>query len=364
MDTFKSLLGASQPSLLERVWQNTLSTVQVPLSIFTSPISFLLNIPGLSFLLIPTFSSYSTSLNLLFFYLTWSTLILSHPPLKVEFIGTLAIRVLFYIFPSIGFLLFDSAIPSLAVNLKEHGDIALISTSRARNGQWWKFVAVSICNVLLGVCLQTGVEWLFLDILHIRSALRITTTLPMPWGIFKDLFRGFVLREILTYTLHRYLLHSPTSPLTPLHTSYYHTLPTPLPFSSSYDHPLAYLTHIFLPTYLPALFFRFHFLTYCLFLALVSIEETFTYSGYNVLPGGFILGGIARRHERHLMGAGRGNFGAWGACDLCVGTSLGGDVLDDVREEVEERHVKERVGRRVRGIGAGKGDGQGGRKRK
>src|ERR1700761_9551213 len=49
----------------------------------------IVGLPVLSFLLIPTMSSYSTSLNILFFYLTWSTLVLSHPPLKVEIIATL-----------------------------------------------------------------------------------------------------------------------------------------------------------------------------------------------------------------------------------------------------------------------------------
>jgi hypothetical protein len=35
------------------------------------------SLPALSFLLIPTMTSYSTSLNLLFFYITWSTLYVS-----------------------------------------------------------------------------------------------------------------------------------------------------------------------------------------------------------------------------------------------------------------------------------------------
>ena len=154
----------------------------------------LFSLPALSFLIIPTFSSYSTSLNLLFFYLTWSTLVLSHPPLKVEIIGTLAVRFLFYILPSTLFLFFDSVLPSAAAGLKAHGDVAL--PSNGEKGKWWKVGLVSVGNVLLGVALQAGVEALFTEVLHIRSALKVTTTLPMPWGIAKDLVRGLLLREV------------------------------------------------------------------------------------------------------------------------------------------------------------------------
>ncbi len=154
----------------------------------------LLSLPALSFLIIPTFSSYSTSLNLFFFYLQWSALVLSHPPLKVELLGTLAVRFLFYILPSTLFLLFDGALPSAAVGLKAQGDVAL--PTGKEKGRWWKVALVSVGNVILGVAIQAGVEALFTEVLHIRSALKVTTTLPTPWGIAKDLVRGLLLREV------------------------------------------------------------------------------------------------------------------------------------------------------------------------
>ncbi len=73
-----------------------------------------------------------------------------------------------------------------------------------------------------------------------------------------------------------------------------------------------------------------------MYLAIVSVEETFAYSGYNVLPSALILGGIARRQEQHLMGDGKGNFGCFGLADLMMGTSLD-DLLDDVQDEVHEK---------------------------
>ena len=203
-----SIFQAPQPTRLERVWNlfkspqptplgRLWSSIRYPFDVFKTVSDAFLAVPALSFLLIPTFSSYSTSLNLLFFYLTWSTLILSHSPLKVEVIGTL-VRTLFYVLPSLGFLLFDSALPSLAANIKALGDSALpLSKSNGgRKKQWWKIVLISIGNLLLGIAVQTLVELLFTEVFQIRSALKVTTAIPMPWGIAKDLLRGLLMREV------------------------------------------------------------------------------------------------------------------------------------------------------------------------
>ena len=190
MDFFRSV----QPSILDRAWL----MIRYPYDIVRNPLDAFLSIPALSFLIIPTFSSYSTSLNLLFFYLTWSTLILSNSPLKIELVGTLAIRILFYILPSLGFLAFDSSAPKLAAGIKEHGEDALPLSDgpRDKKGRWWKIALVSVGNVLLGVALQAGIELLFTQVMHIRSALRITTTIPLPWSIALDLVKGLLLREV------------------------------------------------------------------------------------------------------------------------------------------------------------------------
>ncbi|KAL8661145.1 MAG: hypothetical protein Q9202_005860 [Teloschistes flavicans] len=344
-----NIFQSAQPSLLERAWL----VLRYPYDVVRHPLDALLSVPALSFLLIPTFSSYSTSLNLLFFYVTWSTLILSNSPLKIEILGTLGIRVLFYLLPALAFLAFDAATPNLAVKLKEHGETALPMGEEqgGPKGRWWKVALISTANVLLGVAVQSSVELLFTKVLHIRSALKVTTTLPMPWGIAIDLIRGLFLREILSYILHRYALHHPESPLTEYHMNWQHAIIAPFAFVANYDHPLAYLVHVFLPTYLPALLFRFHLLTYHMYLAIVSLEETFAYSGYNVLPSGLILGGIARRQERHLMGEGKGNYSCLGIVDFVAGTSLGENMVEDVREEAENNHVRERVKGRAKGVG-------------
>lgn len=154
----------------------------------------LLSIPIISSLALPFFSSYSTSLNLLFFYMTWSTLVLSHSELNVELYGTLFVRVLFYILPSLLFLAFDTSVPSLACEIKAEGDVAL--PGRKGRRKVMEVVGWALANVLLGVGVQAGTEMLFTRVLQIRSALKVTTRLPMPWGMFKDIVRGLLLRNV------------------------------------------------------------------------------------------------------------------------------------------------------------------------
>lgn len=83
-------------------------------------------------------------------------------------------------------------------------------------------------------------------------------------------------------------------------------------------------------------------LTYLLYLSLVSLEETFAFSGYTTLPTSFLLGGIARRTDEHLLSGGDGNYGPSGVVDWCCGTSIGDtDIQDDVMEELEDHEVEE-----------------------
>ena len=51
------------------------------------------------------------------------------------------------------------------------------------------------------------------------------------------------------------------------------------------------------------------------------------------------------------MGEGKGNYGCLGIVDFVAGTSLGDDVVDDVREEGENNHAQERVKGRAKKTG-------------
>jgi hypothetical protein len=327
-------------------WSSAYNAVTSPFgstySTVRAMLQALVGLPFLSLILIPTTGSWSTTVNFFFFYLTWYTLILSHPPLRVELIGSLAIRVVFYLMPSLAFFAFDYLFPSAAVAAKTQGKsgLPLKNASRTTSYRYLRIIGWSAANILLSTIAQFAIEFLLTKVLLYHSALRVTTTLPTPFAIIVDLARGYIVREILTYVIHRYALHEGDTFLAKAHQDWYHSLDAPFPLSASYDHPLAYLAHSFLPTYLPALLFRFHLLTYMLYLTLISLEETFAYSGYSTVPTNFVLGGIARRTDTHLTTGGDGNFGRLGLLDWMMGTSVGGDLIEDVGHEAESHDLQ------------------------
>lgn len=56
---------------------------------------------------------------------------------------------------------------------------------------------------------------------------------------------------------------------------------------------------------------------------------------------------MARRADNHLLSGGKGNFGSWGVLDWVHGTTVGKDVVDDVRKECDKHDVQ----RRASGLG-------------
>ncbi|KAL4942321.1 hypothetical protein BDV06DRAFT_211907 [Aspergillus oleicola] len=281
------------------------------------------------FFVLPTASSYSTRINILFFYMTWTTLVMSHSALRLELFGTLLARLVFYILPSLLFFAFDLAAPGTASSFKERGESGL-PTGSARSKPTLKELKIagwSLANFTLGLAAQMTLETFLLKT-RLKPAVQMTLSIPMPWNITKQLFWGFLLREALSYVIHRFILHSCLpifSFIASLHRTWYHSLQHtgPFPLTAHYDHPLAYLLLGFIPMYIPVLFMRFHMITFLVYTVLISIEEAFAFSGYCVLPS-FVLSATARRMEGHLVGGERGDFGRWGFIDLVVGTGGAG----------------------------------------
>jgi hypothetical protein len=212
----------------------------------------------------------------------------------------------------------------------------------------WQVIALSLANVALGIALQGGIELLLTTQLRSKSALKVVTTLPLPWAIARDLLKCFALREALQYYLHRFILH-PNRPtrLSELHAKYGHSVTAPFSFFTHYDSPLTYIIWRWIPVYLPAMLFRLHLLTYFLFLTLVTLEETTSFSGYVSIPT-ILLGGLTRRQDLHLESQGGGNYGAWGVLDWIHGTTLGTGLDEDVQDEWEKHNGTERTKSAVR----------------
>ncbi|PSS05165.1 hypothetical protein BD289DRAFT_449035 [Coniella lustricola] len=346
-------------------------------------LDILLSFPIFSFFFSST-NSLSTSLNLLFFYVTWSSLILAHKPLNIQVYGTLAIRVLAFLLPSLVFLLFDTLLPSLAVSIKHGGSSALPPRNVSILA---RTTLLAVFNILLATAIEAGASY---GLSYLSVALKSptmspftsSTTLPLPFAIVKQLGLLYLSRELLTYYIHRAILHShvpnwmrrlpfrstssasrrtkkATSRIARQHASYAHHRSAP-PFAllAAADHPLPFLLMRSAPMFLPAaLIIHPHLLVYFLFLLLTTFEDTMTMSGYTIVPG-IIMGGIARRNAAHYgaghCGSGSGNYGAWGLLDWMGGTGLGGsgtDLKEDVRDEAIKHRVRERSTRKAGEVG-------------
>lgn len=327
-------------SLTDNLW----SMYGTVLSKATSMIS--IPLPLLSFAALPFFGSTSTTINLAFFWLVWTTFVWRYDPWEVEIYGTIAIRLLFFLLPSYGLLAFDAFVPSLSANMKADGEKQLPHRN-VEQRRLARIVGVATFNTLLAIAVQAVIEFLLTEFVHFRSGLRVSTFIPPPWSILKDVLRAIVIRGFLHYAVHRYVLHASarSSPLARWHRDWAHSIRYPFSLAAAYDHPVCYLLAQWLPVYLPALLFRYHVLTWHILVAITSLEELFIHSGYAVLPTSILLSGMARRTDRHYATKGQGNFGHWGVLDWVFGTTCAGeaDVMDDLKDEAEKQNVKERV---------------------
>ncbi|CAK7242415.1 MAG: hypothetical protein STHCBS139747_003906 [Sporothrix thermara] len=293
----------------------------------------LLSLPIVSYLLGPgATTSWSTSVNVLFFYLTWTTLVLSYAPLHIALAGVLALRVLLWMIPSLLFLAFDTSVPSLAASTKLGGAASLpprgTSDARVRLG---KLFLLAVINLVLEALLQAGLQVVLpLASAGASSAWSTTWTtlsalvsrpkkpkpyysylpLPLPWLVLRQTGFLFFLREALVYYGHRYLLSQPNSRyrlvrrLSCWHLGSYAHTRRQAPFSLLVfaDHPASVFVLRWLPLYLPTLLVRPHVLVFFCFAGLVTFEETMGMSGYRVVPG-LLLRGIARRTAAHYSPA-------------------------------------------------------------
>lgn len=162
----------------------------------------LIPLPIASLLAVPMLSSWSTSLNLIFLSLAWTTVAATYSPLQLELFGPLLLRVTLYILPSLLFLLIDIGVPSLAVEFKAHGKWGIATNQRGRGRKVRSVVAWSVANVVLCVVLQAGIEFVVTDVLRMKSLLVMKGSrwglnhLPSPWGMVKDALVGVLARNV------------------------------------------------------------------------------------------------------------------------------------------------------------------------
>ena len=263
----------------------------------------------------------ASSLNLLFFYLTWATLVMSQTPLRIELLGSCAMRVIFYWIPTLLFTAFDGLMPGLSSDLK------LRRGPRPTGTEQLGIAINALINQLISAFIQGLVLFVRSHILMRKTPIfNIGTTLPLPWNMIIDILFILASREAIIYVVHRYVLHNPSryKTLSGFHSIHHKYAKSPtFALKAHYAHPLDHFVLQFLPLYIPAYFRRVHLLTFFLTLAIVSLESAVIYSGYDIFWGFF--GGTVRRIDRHHRPGGQyKDFGIWGFIDWVAGTSGSG----------------------------------------
>ncbi len=160
-----------------------------------------LSLPAIaSYFILPSGGAAFTTLNLLFFYMTWSTLVMSHSPLKIEILGTAFAQLIFFALPSTLFLLLDLAVPSLVTDYKIQGASGLATpaagSGRNKKPGCWRIAGVSLGNMALSLMVQGGIEYWLTEVLQLRSAVRVDNTLPLPWTMVKEVLLGLGVGQV------------------------------------------------------------------------------------------------------------------------------------------------------------------------
>jgi uncharacterized membrane protein len=136
-------------------------------------------------------SSWSTSLNLVFLSLAWTTIAATYSPLQLEAFAPLFIRLTLYIFPSLFFLLFDIGIPSLSTEFKSQGKHGIATWQKGGKRKLWRVVGWSVANVCLTVVVQAAVEWAVTE-----GSKWGLNHLPYPWTMIKHAVMGLLARNV------------------------------------------------------------------------------------------------------------------------------------------------------------------------
>ncbi|EJT98899.1 hypothetical protein DACRYDRAFT_101538 [Dacryopinax primogenitus] len=262
-------------------------------------------ITALLSLLPPTslFSSYTlTSLNALFFYLTWLILVLSHSAFKISVLAVLLIRLVCFWIPALGMTAFDLLLPDLAGSCKFHPSSVRMLPSTIP----WLLLRAGI-NDAIGISLHA------LAVYTRPGLFPVSVTLPLLPTMAYDLLLSQLVSSAAYYYLHRFTHYA----LPALHEQHHSHPPTPL--LARAQNPADYILLSLLPTYLVPLLRRSHILTFLLILGTQCVVDVVRFSGYQGLWGP--AGGLSSRTEAHYYNRGTCNFGIWGILDYVHGTS-------------------------------------------
>jgi sterol desaturase/sphingolipid hydroxylase (fatty acid hydroxylase superfamily) len=236
----------------------------------------------------------------------WATIVSTYPHPVIEFVGGIAIQLLFFWLPCAFYLALESIAPAFSQRHK----IQPIPKQPTRAD-----ILHCLRVVLQNSAINLAVHATLLTTTHMFSLPQTYSLSPTLPGLFEVVFgvaRSVLIREVVFYYVHR-IFHLP-SIYAGVHKKHHHFI-APVALAAQYATPTEHIFANILPIALPGIIYKgTHILTYWAFLAFQLAETATVHSGYDFFAG------AAKLHDSHheLFNM---NYGVIGIMDWLHGTN-------------------------------------------
>lgn len=236
---------------------------------------------------------------------SWSDIVDSYSPQRIEFVGTLLVQVVSFWLPSTIYLFLDVIAPSFS---KRHKIQPAPKQPTQRDiVRCFKVVAQ---NQILSSVLHLALIYMTSH-MGSASSYRVEQSLPSSVEFTCDFLISLLLREALFYYSHR-LLHTPYLYVR-IHKKH-HKFTAPIALAAQFAHPIEQIFANALPISLPPQLLRSHVVTFWVFLSYELFMTATVHSGYD------FFNNKARMHDLHHEKFNL-NYGSIGLLDWVHGTN-------------------------------------------